>query len=432
MNIKSDIIIIGAGAAGLICAQELLQSGANVLVLEARSRIGGRINTSIDPLDETPIELGAEFIHGAPPEVLKIAKSAGLEFYEVKDEHLFYNKSKLEKDDKFWDEVGDIMKKLETERKEDRSVSEFLKGHHFSEKNTALFTSFVEGFHAADLKQISEKGLAATEESDEGLHRFNGGYSHLALEILKKFPPDHDCLRFNTVVKGIDWSKTDIHIAADCMGTHLKFTCKKLVVTIPLGVMKTLSGAKGSIDWNPSQPEPLHEALAGVEMGDVQKITFRFRTQFWKTVSKDPVCFMHMGPEHYFPTWWSLQPQDSPHLVAWQGGPRAKEMALWKPQKRIDTAVETLAQLTEKSTEFIREQIISTHSHDWSSDPFSRGAYSYVAQDGSKHAKLLQKPFKNKIFWAGEATATGPARGTVHGAMASGRRAAKELLKTLS
>ena len=65
---KLDVAIIGAGAAGLAAAKTLSSAGLDICVLEARDRIGGRIHTHHDPAIDVPIELGAEFVHGRPPE----------------------------------------------------------------------------------------------------------------------------------------------------------------------------------------------------------------------------------------------------------------------------------------------------------------------------------------------------------------------------
>ena len=426
-----DIIILGAGAAGLTCAHELLQKSLNVLVLEAKPRIGGRIHTVKDAFDSVPLELGAEFIHGKSHELMQLGDSFCMNFYDVLDSHLMFYKSRLHKDDRFRDELATVMNKLATGRKEDRSVSEFLKAHSFSDRMTSLFVSFVEGYNAADIKLISEKSLATSNDSDDGLFRFSNGYCHLINNIFKTFPPDHDSVRLNTVVKSIDWSKSDITVHADCLAGQVSFKCKMLVVTLPLGVLQSFAGSKSAIDWKPQQPEPLHEALSAVQMGDAQKIIFRFRNRFWEEISTEPISFMHLGPEHYFPTWWSFLPLRSPHLTAWQGGSKAGEMALWKPEKRVEEALNSLAILTKKSISFLRNEILEIQTHDWSNDPYARGAYSYVVQNGFERARLLEKPFKNKIYFAGEATVSGSARGTVHGAIASGQRAAESILKQL-
>ena len=81
------------------------------------------------------------------------------------------------------------------------------------------------------------------------------------------------------------------------------------------------------------------------------------------------------------------------------------------------------------STEETRNQLEASDVHDWHDDPFSRGAYSYVPVDGLPAQQTLAQPLSDKLFFAGEATCTGHV-GTVHGAIQSGQRAAREILST--
>src|SRR4051812_39908335 len=92
---KADVIIVGAGASGLAAAHALTRQGRSVVVVEARSRCGGRILTQSAPSVPFPIEYGAEFIHGIPPESWQIINAANLAFYEIADKHLIFRDGKL-------------------------------------------------------------------------------------------------------------------------------------------------------------------------------------------------------------------------------------------------------------------------------------------------------------------------------------------------
>src|SRR5918996_1831771 len=89
MDDEADILIVGAGAAGLVAARELSVEGLQVIVLEARDRIGGRINTH---LEQFAIELGAEFVHGKPRETLSIVERAKLTLQRVPNLHWYIDK----------------------------------------------------------------------------------------------------------------------------------------------------------------------------------------------------------------------------------------------------------------------------------------------------------------------------------------------------
>ena len=100
----TDVLIIGAGAAGLAAAKELADAGIKVTVLEARNRIGGRIYTHHEE-GEIPIELGAEFIHGRAPEIFDVLHKSGLMFYDVSERHWYFHDRILKHSDRVLDTV---------------------------------------------------------------------------------------------------------------------------------------------------------------------------------------------------------------------------------------------------------------------------------------------------------------------------------------
>lgn len=430
-----ETIIVGAGAAGLACAEKLAREGREFLLLEARSRVGGRVfsETSVDaPLG---VELGAEFIHGKARELLGRLRDYDQPFMDVPDERLYLRKDKLERIPKFFDRIGEVMGKINSRRKGDRSVAEFIEGlKSVKPEMKRQFAAFVEGFHAADLHLMSERGLAATEESDEStlnginMFRLPFGYQPLLERMRHALPKER--VRLNHIVTKIqrDGGKLALSVRAASGGELPPLRCRSLVLAVPLGVLKAPASA-GGIHWDP-MPAELEETLGALEMGHVQRLVFRFRDRFWEKLSEKPVNFLLTDGDRYFPTWWTLAPLRSPHLVAWQGGPRAFEMALWSEKQKTRAALETLASLTGFSVDELLEKIERVHHHNWSVDPFAHGAYSYVRKDGAEKAKRLAKPFGN-ILIAGEATITGPARGTVHGALRSGERAADLILKSI-
>lgn len=109
MEDEADILIIGAGAAGLAAARELSVAGFRVIILEARNRIGGRINTHFDRF---PMELGAEFVHGEPPETLTIVERAHLALQEIPNRHWYLDNGILTRSSEFWSKVEDVMTEM--------------------------------------------------------------------------------------------------------------------------------------------------------------------------------------------------------------------------------------------------------------------------------------------------------------------------------
>src|SRR5438067_13710862 len=105
----ADVVIIGAGVAGLAAARRLSSAGRRVILLEARDRIGGRIDTHRAAGWPIPIEMGAEFVHGRPPETWDILRAAGAIAYDVPDTHWHFNHGKLRRLADFWDRLHTVL-----------------------------------------------------------------------------------------------------------------------------------------------------------------------------------------------------------------------------------------------------------------------------------------------------------------------------------
>jgi monoamine oxidase len=424
------VVVVGAGAAGIACCERLASHGVNFLLIEAKSHIGGRVHSQFQNATYIPIELGAEFIHGAPKYTLDWMQRFELPFYDVEDRHLFKkDNSHLEMND-YWQQIEKVMKKLSVNQK-DISINEFLSQQkNFDEEKQSIFKAFVEGFHAADLNVMGTKELAATDEpyNDElngsKMFRCIGPYSKLLESIFLTFANDRN-FSAQIVLKNIEWQPNSVLLTCRNLilqkDIHIK--CKKLVLTLPIGVLKSKD-----VVWSPP-PEELASTLRSLEMGHVQRLVFHFTERFWENLSSKPVTFLHHTIDTYFPTWWSMQPLRCPYLVAWQGGPKAKSLATFSRKTVIETALSSLSQLTNKTLRYVRSQVKEVYSHDWSNDPFSRGAYSYVALDGVDIEKNIEV-FADTVFLAGEAFAYGSAHGTVHGAFESGVRTAEKILRT--
>lgn len=440
-----DVIVVGAGAAGLACAGELLRHGKNIQLIEARDRIGGRVWTRSADSSGLHVELGAEFIHGRPRYLIDQACRLNQSFYDVTDTHFFFPtntgsnmraRGRIAKREHFWESLETITSYLSERRQKDRSVAEALTSiKSVRSEQRRIFQSFVEGFHSADLSLMGEKGLLDSEEAtqDDDLNgtdqfRWVNGYS----AFLNAFSHDllirPEVLRLQTRLRAVHLKRNgfEIEVSSDRHGFHEVLNCRKLVLALPLGVLKA-SVDEGGFIWSPGQPPDLEKALHGVCMGHIQKLIFHFRDRFWETLTEEKTSFFHAGPEHDFPTWWTMMPLRSSQLVAWQGGPRARIMSSWSREQKIASALKTLALWSGKSIPELRDQLISCQHHDWSSDPFTQGAYSYISVGGMRPARRLSKKFDHLLL-AGEFTVMGSDRGTVHGALNSGLLAAKKCL----
>lgn len=433
---KFDVLILGAGAAGLACARKLLENNLKILIIEARDRAGGRMLSQNPPHSSMPIELGAEFIHGAPKSTLDLMRLYHLPFYDVLDHHLHWDGKTLSPLPDFFEKLEKINRKLAHSQTQDASVGQFLKSQtSLGEGLKKLYRHFIEGFQAADVDLISQQYIANSDDSSElnGAHMFRSvrGYSELVRNLSEDLERK-DILKFNLSARRIQWRKGQVKVFchSQLQDRTPCLTAAKVVIALPLGVLKSPVSAHSGLQWEP-MPPGLDAILDSLEMGHVQRLVFRFRTRFWENLSKQkPLSFVHMQMDRDFPTWWTMAPLRALNLVAWQGGPRAREMAQWPREEKIQSALKTLSEWSGRSKSWLINQIESCETHDWSQDPYSLGAYSYVRVGGLSRSMQFTRPVTDTLFFAGEATASGAARGTVHGAIESGTRAAEQVLKT--
>jgi phytoene dehydrogenase-like protein len=165
-NFDADVIIVGAGAAGLAAAERLAAVGLRTLILEARDRIGGRIDTRFEAEWPAPSERGAEFIHGKPAETFDIVRAAGLAVNEVEGEQWQSAGGRLEPADQ-WEQMESVLNRLEQLGSEDQSFADFVLSHagDISPEMKTAARQYIEGFEAADQTLISAQSLRDAERA---------------------------------------------------------------------------------------------------------------------------------------------------------------------------------------------------------------------------------------------------------------------------
>ena len=437
---NADVIVVGAGAAGLAAATELAESGLAVMILEARDRLGGRIFTQQDPQLQFPIELGAEFIHGRAPEIWDLLRQHKVAVTEVEGDNWCVRDGDLSPCD-FFSEVDDILRRMD-DRGPDESFQSFLQRccPDASAETKQHAVSYVTGFNAADPARVGVHWLVqemrAGEKIDgEPAFRARNGYSAL-LEIFRgRLAKTNARVRTDTVVERVTWSGGNVSVDAISQGSPVTFRARRVLLTVPLGVLQAPAGERGSIEFRPALPEEKVKALDGLEMGKVIRIALRFRERFWDQVSADSsptlarMSFLFSRDE-WFPTWWTAMPEPVPLITGWAPF-RCAERLMAENVSVVGRSLQTLSGLLQVSREKLERLLEDAYFHDWQSDPYSRGAYSY-AKVGAAHAPdILSRPVEDTLFFAGEATDVSGNTGTVHGAIASGQRAVAEIAKTI-
>ena len=443
----ADVIVIGGGVAGLAAARALQEGGRRAIVLEARDRCGGRIDSRHLPDLPIPVELGAEFVHGTPRSLWELLEAARLRVVDAAEEHVTFEHGRLQNREDFGGAVGAVLDALRDEEQgPDRSFAAFLNARFAGEAHVdgrRLAQAYVEGFHAAPPGDVGVHGLARAEGAASGndqAFRIADGYDRV-VEWLRGAGGEALDVRLATVVRRVAWAQGRVRVeAVDSLGAEAAFTAGACVVTLPVGVLCASPGDTGAVTFAP-EPPGKREALQGIGAGAVTRVTVQFRRRFWEerdaVPSLDPdvdplhLSFMH-APEQAVPIWWTVRALRAPLLVAWAGGPRGRALAALDRATLAATCVSSLATVLGRDPKEIAAELVATHMHDWVVDPFSRGAYSYARVGGAGAGARLSEPVAGTLFFAGEATAVGGNTGTVHGALESGRRAAGEVLGALA
>jgi monoamine oxidase len=431
-----DVVVIGAGAAGLAAAARLVEAGRSVLVLEARDRIGGRIDTRHEPGLAAPVELGAEFVHGDAPVTRKWMAKAGKAVLEIPDEHWRPVNGRLDRYNGFLHEVQDVFRRNKARASHDIPFAHFLDvtlKDELPAHARASARSMAEGFDAADttrasaLPIVEEWTNAAFIDASQG--RIEGGYDELIAELTRAVPASFCKLQLQTVVHKVSWRRGSVQIEARFMGQPFVVSAPRAIITVPLGVLQARAGDEGAISFEPALSMK-QAALRRLESGPVIKVVLRFRSAFWERNddgSSRDVSFLHLDNQP-FNVFWTPLPLHVPLLVAWLGGPRVASVDPHGDMAHLaKQAVQALDSIFGKKCD-VADELEAVYYHDWQRDPFARGAYSYVGVGGGTAREELAAPVDDTLFFAGEATDVEGEAATVTGALQSGERAATEVI----
>jgi len=401
-QVQADVLVIGAGAAGLAAAAELARAGRSVLVVEARDRIGGRCLTRRLPGIPAPVELGAEFIHGRPQATLALLRKANIAAVDSTRTQRVALDGRLQ-DVNIFAQAQRVARR--SPKGKDVSFRAFLARQRLPKLTRTLATMMVQGFDAADPALASAREIVE-EWSGGGLGlsqpRPQGGYGPLLESLVGETK-----IQLETAVRGVRWKRSSVEVRGTFRGEPWSAWAPRAVITLPIGVLPSLLREK-------------RHALAKLESGPVVRVALAFREAFWEKAHPG-VAFFH-SPSAPFPTFWTPLPMHAPLLTCWAGGPKAARMTGSSEKTLLKQALASVRSVFPDA-----EEPKAYLMHDWQADPFARGGYSYVKVGGTGARQALAEPLEETLFFAGEATDTEQS-GTVGGALSSGLRAAREVL----
>jgi monoamine oxidase len=426
-----EVIVIGAGIAGLTAARDLTIDGYDVVVLEARDRIGGRIWTSREL--GVPADLGASWIHGFEDNpISRLARRHGLEILRTDISSVSparYRSVALYDEDgrrlsageivEISDMMADYLEFIVQKQAEGKEMSmlqveeEFAINEGFNEEQrrrlTFIARTYLEHEWAGPRADMSLLEYDRSLDFAGADRVFPEGYD----QVTDKLAGDTRIL-LQHEVQQIDYYGETVEVLTDKGSFH----AYQVLVTVPLGVLKA-----GRIAFNPSLPRSKREAMRKTRMGVFNKIFLKFNTVFW---DKEYELIGYMGTSEC--DWPEIVNFDKiagiPMLLAFSAGAAGE-----KNESKSDA--EVVADLMGSLRKMYGDDIPEPMGYEitrWNADPYSFGSYSFVPV-GSKqsHRRQLAESVDNKVFFAGEATSQYfPA--TVHGAFLSGVRAAYEIM----
>jgi monoamine oxidase len=433
---RYDILVLGAGIAGLAAARALADAGERVALIEARDRIGGRIFTdriTRNAGEPVSIELGAEFIHGLPPVSWDLIRQANLKTYELDGTQLSFARGGFQSSGEDYADgvsvIDAMMAWLERQpRGTDLTFEEYLDRAGIDGSRRRRATAYVESFNAADSRVIGVAALVAQQRAEDQvdsdrLFRVEAGYDALPTFLLDRFRAAGGTLLLEHPVRRVRWSQNAVAVSGvDAGGESFELRAERAIVTLPLGVLQA-----GTVEFEPA-PQEIWSNVARMAMGPVVRISLLFDAKFWQ----QDLSFL-LTRDEVPSAWWTPMPKTAPLITGWAGGSRAAALS-----KKIGVRADGRALLEESlgalsrtygiAAQDLHARLISWHTHDWQADPYSRGAYSYAPAGALNASASMTLPVADTLFFAGEHTDTTGHWGTVHGALGSGLRAAAQLL----
>jgi monoamine oxidase len=421
-------IVIGAGVAGLAAASALREAGFQVIVLEARNRIGGRVWTN-HTWQDALVDMGASWIQGTSGNpITKLASQFGVKTHKTDSDSLVvYDSEGEELSDDELEEIDAAMEKLMDQLEEARdemddndeddvslgdAIEELAKEMDLSDDEQAALNfainTVVEHEYAADVSELSLYYWDSDEAFDGEDVLFPGGYEQIVKGIAQGLE-----IKTEYVVEKIEYGAQGVRVTTN----RGVFEAEWAIVTLPIGVLK-----KNSVQFSPVLPKNKLKAINALGMGVLNKVYFRFPRVFW---DKEPDWIDHISEEKgQWSEWVNMyKVTGKPILLGFNAAKFGREIEKWSDEKIVESGLAVLRNLYDDVPD--PDSYLITR---WGADPFAGGSYSFHATGVEEQdIDALAEPVADRLFFAGEATSEYAA--TVHGAYLSGMREAERIIK---
>ena len=410
MKSDVDVVVVGAGSAGLSAAKAILAQGRTVQVLEAKDRIGGRA-TTLD-LSGMPWDPGAYWLHHSEDNFFtKYAAESGVQFDEMPRSSRMWtatgwaDEAIMAERDAYFDAAFEAIDKMGAAGV-DVPASEVIPTHP---RFQSMFSTWSAALSGAEPEFCST--LDQSRYRDGVNLRVKPGYGALLAAYGADVP-----VALSTPVERIVWDKSGVRVET----IKGAITCRAIIVTASTAVL-----ARGGIKFEPALPAAYQDALERLPLGTAEKVALAFDRDVFGLADNSHVQFEHQGEETVR---FQIKPGGYHIAIGYLAGRFAEQLEKQGTAAMVDFAE---GQLVKAFGADIRKARIGEDTSHWRSDPYIGGGYSYAVPGAAGVRDTLTNPINERIFFAGEACSL-PHFGTVNGANETGFAAAAAVLLALT
>ncbi|XP_054601462.1 lysine-specific histone demethylase 2 isoform X4 [Nothobranchius furzeri] len=438
---SKNVIVIGAGAAGLAAARQLQNFGTQVLVLEARERIGGRVWDDVS-LGVT-VGRGAQIVNGCVNNPIALmCEQMGIRMHKLGERcDLFQEDGKVtdpaidKRMDFHFNAILDVVSDWRKDKSQGQDsplgekVREIKK--NFLQESGIQFSELEEKvlqFHLSNLEFACGSSLdqvsARSWDHNEFFAQFSGDHTLLTegySPLLRRLAEGLD-IRTNCPVQAVDYSGDLVKVSSS---GGSQWSAHRVLVSVPLTLLQ-----KNVLRFTPPLPERKLKAIHSLGAGIIEKVALQFPYRFWDTKVQSADYFGHIPPapekRGMFSIFYDLDPQGKRavlmSIVSGEAVPAVRDL---EDKQVVDECMKVLREL------FTEQEVPEPSSYfvtHWNKDPWSQMSYSFVKTGGSGEAyDVLAEDVQGKVFFAGEATNRHFPQ-TVTGAYLSGVREASKMV----
>jgi len=427
-NHKLKAIVVGAGISGLQISTLLLEKGFEVLTLEARDYVGGRIKEN-RTLADFPIELGAEEVHGEDSLHAKIAKEAGGELIDLEDFNFYveykgelYDAEDLEKKNEWFARILQLdweeLCAYDT-NKEDVKLSDYVKEKGFPSDLDHTIQAIFASEWATDLETLSVKGIQKWNvEWDFGQKNFILKNISNTQVLKSAYGPAFDQVKINTPVVSINYEPGQRARVETKSGES--YEADLVVLAVPLSQLK-----KRAIKFKPELPEKKQDALQRVSMDPAMKVFLKFKKPFWE--ENMGLLITAEIPRLNWVSSAGGKSQKAHVLTSLVSGKVAEKLS---KMEQKEAALLLVQDLKRCYGEQVEENFDGWAIQDWTKEEYIEGGYTYpnIKEELTTTRKLIAQSVEDKLYFVGEVTSS--KFSLLSGAIESSFTAFEEICKT--